>query len=187
LVAVPAMFFMSAQTQAENKPGLWEMRIVKNVVDGQDHSAQLSAMSDQMQAAMAKMPPQQRAQMAAMMGNSGISMGGQGAMRICVTPEMAKRDVPVVDKDGACVPTNVQRSGNHMSYVFSCTTQGTTTSGKGEATINGDTVSIRSDTTTKSAQGSHTIQSEMQMRFVQSDCGSVKPVESGKPRGDDKK
>ena len=174
--AVPAILFIATQSQAGNKPGLWEMRITKNVVDGQDHSTQMAGMNDQMQAAMAKMSPQQRAQMSAMMGSSGMAMSAQGAMQMCITPDMAKRDVPVVVKDGACTPTNVQHNGNHMSYVFSCTSHGETTSGKGEATTNGDTVSVSSDVTTKSARETHHIQTETQMRFVQSDCGSVKPL-----------
>ena len=184
--AVPAMMIMCAQAQAANKPGLWEMRIVKNVVDGQDHSAQMAEMGDKMQAAMAKLSPQQRAQMSAMMGHSGMSMGSQGAMQMCITAEMAKRDVPVVDKDHACKPANVQRSGNHTTYEFSCTTKGVTTTGKGEATANGDTVSMRSDLTTKSATETHHIQTEMEMRFVQSDCGKVKPIGGESLPGDKK-
>jgi hypothetical protein len=76
---------------------------------------------------MAELTPEQRAQMSAMMGNSGVSVSGKGAMQICITPEMAKRDVPVVDKDGACSPTNVQRDGNHMTYAFSCASRGEAT------------------------------------------------------------
>ena len=179
--AVPAMFFLATQSQAGNKPGLWEMRITKNIVDGQDHSAQMSSMNEQMQAAMAKMSPQQRAQMAAMMGNSGVGIGmggpgGQGGMQMCITPEMAKQDVPVADKNSGCPPANVQKNGNHVSYGFSCTKNGETTSGKGEATINGDTVSVSSDVTTTSAHGTHHIQTESEMRFIKSDCGNVKPL-----------
>jgi hypothetical protein len=143
-------------------------------------------MSDKMQAAMAKLSPQQRAQMSAMMGRSGISMGTQGAMQMCITPEMAKRDVPVVDKDHACKPANVQRNGNHTTYEISCTSNGTTTTGKGEATVNGDTVSMSSDLTTKSASETHHIQTEMEMRFVKSDCGTVKPVGGEKIQGVEK-
>jgi hypothetical protein len=181
--ALPVLMIMCGQAQAGNKPGLWEMRIVKNVVDGQDHSAQMAAMSDKMQAAMAKLTPQQRAQMSAMMGRAGMSMGSQGALQMCITPEMAKRDVPVVDKDHACQPANVQHMGNRTTYEFSCTSHGTTTTGKGEATTNGDSVSMRSDLTTKSATETHHIQSEMEMRFVKSDCGDVKPLAAEKLQG----
>jgi hypothetical protein len=184
--AVPAILVMCGQAQAANKPGLWEMRVIKNVVDGQDHSAQMAAMGDKMQAAMAKLSPQQRAQMSAMMGHTGMSVGNQGAIQMCITPEMAKRDVPVVDKDHACKPASVQRNGNHTTYEISCTSNGTTTTGKGEATVNGDTVSMSSDLTTKSASGTHHIQTEMEMRFVGSDCGNVKPMGGEKLQGVEK-
>ncbi|MEY2689710.1 MAG: hypothetical protein RL375_3909, partial [Pseudomonadota bacterium] len=46
---------------------------------------------------------------------------------------------------------------------------------KGESTIQGDTVSTRSDMTVVERGQTHRIQSESEMRFVKSDCGKVKP------------
>ena len=166
------------------KPGLWEMHMLKNVVDGHDTAAQMAAMSEQMNAQMAKMSPQERAQMGAMMsrGGMGMPMGGGGAMQMCVTPEMAKRDVPVSGKDQSCQPTNVQRSGNRMTYSLSCTANGTKTTGTGESTINGDTLTTRGDMTFVEHGESHHVQSEIEFKFVKGDCGSVKPAPEPKSR-----
>jgi len=160
------------------KPGLWEMHMLKNVIDGHDTMAQMADMTARMNAQMEKMSPQQRAEMAAMMGKGGMRtpMGGGGAVQMCITPEMAKREVPVSGKDQSCQPTNVQRSGNRMTYALNCTSNGTKTTGTGESIVSGDTVTTRGDTTFVEHGESHHVQSEMEFRFVKSDCGSVKPA-----------
>ncbi len=162
------------------KPGLWEMHVTKNAVDGRDQSAQLAGASTRMQEAMARMTPEQRAQMGAMMQHSGVSLAENGGIRMCITPEMARRDVPVVDKDGACKPTNLQRSGNHMSYEITCTKGGTKMTGTGESTISGDSVSTRSNMTMSTNGQTHQMQTETEMKFVSSNCGDVKPVSAPK-------
>jgi len=160
------------------KPGLWEMRITKNVVDGQDQSAQMAGMSAKMNEQMARLSPEQRAQMGAMLGQHGMGMpmGGGGAIQMCITPEMAKRDVPVADKDGSCQPANVHRSGNRMTYEVNCNSRGTKTTGTGESILNGDSVVTRSDTTVVDHGETHRIQNESEMRYVKTDCGDVRPM-----------
>ena len=160
------------------KPGLWEMRMGKNVVDGHDTSAQMADMSAKMNEQMARLSPDQRAQMSAMMGQHGMGMPtGGGVIQMCITPEMAKRDVPVADKDGGCQPANVHHSGNRMTYEFNCVSStGTKTTGTGESTVKGDSVASRSDMTVVDHGETHRIQSESEMRFVKADCGDVKPI-----------
>jgi hypothetical protein len=154
------------------KPGLWEVRVVKQVVDGKDQSAQMSGMAAQMQQAMASMTPDQRARVEAMMKSR---IGSDGAIRICLSPEMAKRDTPMIDKEGRCQPASVQRSGDHISYEINCTSNGTTTKGKGESTFSADVVSSRNDITMIQGGTTHAMQTETEMRFVGADCGDVKP------------
>jgi hypothetical protein len=161
------------------KPGLWEIKVVKQVVDGRDMSAQMAAAASQMQQAMANMPPEQRAKMQAMLPSTG--MGSNGGFRICVSPEMAKRNTPIVDKDGHCQPTTVNHSGNQTSYEFSCGSNGSTRQGKGQITTVGDVVTNVSDVTTTGAGGAtHVMHNETEMRFVGTDCGDVKPIEPPK-------
>jgi hypothetical protein len=80
------------------KPGLWEIKMIKQVVDGRDMTAAMMSMADNMQQAMASMTPEQRAKMQATLGGTGL--GTNNGFRICVSPEMAKRNTPIVDKDG---------------------------------------------------------------------------------------
>ena len=159
------------------KPGLWEMHMGKNVVDGTDTSAQMAGLNAKMNEQMARMSPEQRAQMSAMMGQHGMGMPtGGGVIQMCITPEMAKRDAPVASKDGSCQPTNTHRSGSRMTYEFNCVSNGTTTTGTGESTFKGDSVANKSDITVVDHGQTHKIQSESEMRFVKADCGDVKPI-----------
>ena len=162
------------------KAGLYEIKIVKQVIDGRDMTAQMAAASEKMQQAMANMPPEQRARMQAMMPNAGG--GDSGGYRICISPEMAKRDTPVVDKEGHCQPATINRAGNVTTYEFHCTsTDGSTRDGKGESTAGGDVISNRFDMTSHTANGqSHIMHSETEMHYLGADCGSVKPIEPPK-------
>lgn len=184
------------------QPGLWEMHMTKNVVDGHDTLAQMSGMNAQMEAQLAKMPPEQRAKIAAMMGQGGMPPGmppgmGQGGMppgamgggsgggitmQTCVTPEMAKRDVPVAGKDSSCEATNVVRKGNRMTYNVSCPSDATKLQGTGEAVVTEGKVTTRSDMTFVDHGETHHSQSEMEFKFIKSDCGNVKPPRDRKDR-----
>lgn len=162
--------------------GLWEMKPLKTVTDGVDNSAKMSDASSKMQAAMANMTPEQRANMEAMMKQHGVNISpGAGGItvQICVSPEMAKRNGFPVGKDGKCQPTVVQ-GGSVMSFTYSCQNSGETSTGKGTATRSGDVISIESDGTTSGAGGTHTSHVEAQMRYLGADCGAVKPAESSK-------
>jgi hypothetical protein len=174
-LAVPGtLFAQSAGTGL--RPGLWEMQIVKQVVDGRDVSAQVSAASQQMQQAMANMPPAERARMQAMLSAHGMSAGAHG-YRICVTPQMAKRSSPIIDKSGRCQKSKLTHSGNRTTFAFTCTENGSTTTGNGVATITRELVTTRTRATTVNSRGEkHTMQVESKMRYLRSDCGNVKPI-----------
>ena len=157
------------------KQGLWEVKPVSQIRDGQDMTAQMAAAQEKMQQSLAGMPPEQRKQMQAMMGQHGASAGG--ATRICVSAAMAAREKPMVDPEGRCEPAKVTRSGSKSSFEFNCTSGGRTMVGKGESTASGDTVTTRMDMTTTDAGGRHTMQSEVQMKYLGADCQGIKPVD----------
>ena len=160
------------------KPGLWEVRVVKQVVDGRDMTAQLAASAEKMQQMMANMTPEQRARMQAMMPNGGAGLGDNGNFRICVSPEFAKRDQPVIDKEGHCQPATVQHAGNVTSYEFTCASNGTTRQGKGETVASGDSITNRIDMTTTQASGqTRNFHSESEMHYLGPDCGDLKPLD----------
>src|SRR5512140_3502883 len=98
------------------KPGLWEMKIVRQAMDGRD-------MQAQMQQAMARMTPEQRKQMEATAGRHGGGMGA-GGTRICMSKEMAARDKPVMPQRGHCETTKFNRSGDKASFEVHCSNGG---------------------------------------------------------------
>ena len=61
------------------KAGLWEVKPVSQIVDGQDMSQRMAAAQAQMQKALENMTPEQRKQMASMMGRGAMpGAGGAG-------------------------------------------------------------------------------------------------------------
>lgn len=175
-LAILVILSGTAFAQSNLKPGLWEVKATRQVVDGRDLTAQMAAVSAKMEQAMANMTPEQRKQMEAMMNSQGRPQSASGgATRICVSPAMAKMDKPMVDPEGRCEPTKVTRNGNKTSFEFNCARDGRTQVGSGESTVSGDTVTSRMDMTVTDAQGRHTMQTESQMRFLGTDCQGIKP------------
>jgi len=161
------------------RPGLWEIHIVKSVVDGRDNTASIAALSDRVQQMLASLPADQRALVEAKLKQSGVSQSDKGSFRICVSPAMAKLGKPIVDKDGRCQPAVVQHDGAATSYEFSCTTDGTTTTGKGTAVASGDTITTHVEMTVQqSGAQSHFMQNDTKMNFVGADCGNVRPSDA---------
>lgn len=159
------------------KAGLWEVKVIKQVIDGRDMQSQMAAAQAQMQKAMAEMPAAQRKQMEAMMKQHGAGMAQPGALRVCISPAMAARDEPMVDPDGRCKPGKVSRSGNRTQFEVDCTRDGHRMAGTGETVFSGNTLQSRMDMTINDAQGRHRMQSESSMTWMGADCGSVKPVD----------
>jgi hypothetical protein len=160
------------------KPGLWENKTLKLVVDGQDMSAQMAAIMAKRDQMMAVLPPDQRAKVEAMYKSSGLSQGSNGSFRICISPEMAKRANPIVDKDARCPAAKVTRNGNQTRFEMNCTYNGVTTAGKGTSTNSGDVVTTEIDMTTTgpAANGkTQVIHTEAELHYIGPDCGDVKP------------
>ena len=91
---------------------------------------------------------------------------------------MAAKDKPMVDSRGDCEPAKISRSGNKTSFEFNCTGKGGTRVGKGESIVSGDTVTTRMDMATTDTKGKHhTMQSEIQMKYLGSDCKGITPAD----------
>jgi hypothetical protein len=162
------------------KPGLWETHIIKMTVDGQDRTGQMAEATSKMQAAMANLPPERRAQMEAMMKQRGMdTAGGGGTARMCFSKEFADSDRPYANtsKDEQCEPAQITHSGNRTTYSVTCTGHGETSTGKGEAIATGDLISAKIDMTSKGADGAtHQRHIETEMKFLGADCGDLKPI-----------
>lgn len=171
-----AVLATNAMAGGQVKAGLWEIRTLKQVMDGQDMMAEMAAMQAQMQQMMAKAGPAQKKQMEAMMGRQAAPSGN--VHRVCISPEMAARDQAMFTSDQKCEPAKTSQSGNKATYEFNCRQQdGTTMVGKGESIFSGDTVSSKVDMLMTGARGKHTLQTESQMKYLGSDCQGLKPAD----------
>jgi hypothetical protein len=183
-LALAILIVVSGTTFAQSsslKAGLWEMKLIHQVMDGRDMTAQMAAAQARMQQATANMTPDQRKQMESMMKGMGTGTSSQsglgGGRRMCISPAMAAKNAPMVDHEGQCPPAKVTRSGNKSSFEFNCTSNGRTRVGRGESTVSGDTITTSVNMTMTDARGSHTMQSESQMTYLGSDCQGIKPVD----------
>ena len=158
------------------KPGLWETRILNGPGSAAAPAAPAGVLtSDQLEQALKRMPPEQRARAEAAMKFHGAA--NAGAARICITPEQARQNMPMVDRDGHCAPSSIVHNGNHTTFEFSCTIGGVTSSGKGDSTMTEDLVTTRTDVTVRTADGTtRTVHSEIEQKYLGADCGDVKPI-----------
>lgn len=176
MLAAPLLTAQAADTGL--KPGLWENKVLKMVIDGKDMADQMAEIMAKRDQMMAALPPDQRARVEAMFKSNGMPQVSDGRFRICVSPAMAKRDTPVIDKDAHCQPAKLTHNGNQSSFEMNCTSNGVTAVGKGTRTVAGDVITTEVDMTTTSANANgktQVIHSEMEMHFIGPDCGDVKP------------
>jgi len=164
------MLIVSSAAYADGgamRAGLWETKVVHQLVDGRD-------VSERMRAAMANMTPEQRQMMSAHMKN----MPGQGgAIRLCISPAMAAKHYMHTDPDGRCPPTSVSTSGNKTTFSFSCAKDGRTISGNGVSTVIGDTATTHFESTSTDAKGTHSMVVDSEMTYLGADCQGVTPVD----------
>jgi len=162
LCAVLMAGVVEAQTPVDMKPGLWETRILKMEQDGQD-------MLAMMRQAMASVPPEQRKMM-------GMSGDDATVMRVCYSAAMVKGDGWLAGQNAqmqGCSPPKVSRSGNRGTFEVTCKDM----TGKGEYVTAGDQITVKSETVMGAGSSKHKTVQEMQMKFLGSDCGDVKPLD----------
>lgn len=136
LLTLAAALGAGHATAQSMKPGQWELTNNLKSSNGQTDQAMAAAMKQ-----LANMPPEQRAQIEAMMAQHGASMpkvGADGGMTIkaCVTPEMAARHEIPTGQSGKCTSSNQPVPGG-MNVSFTCTEP--PSSGQGQVRFNGDT------------------------------------------------
>ena len=168
----------NAQAQAQKiRPGLWE-----NSVTMKSGGGEMDAAMARMQQELARMPPEQRAQMEAMMAQRGMGMaaGKPNTVRTCITPEMANRD-ELHPGDGRCKSTGHSRSGNMVRFKFACEHERGNAEGEGEFTLVSatETKGKMFVNTTRQGQAMR-MDMESSSRWLGADCGDVKPLPARK-------
>lgn len=152
------------------KPGLWE---ITSKVDG--NNGQLGAAMADMQKQMASMAPDQRKMMEQMMAKHGVQMGGgNGAMRMkmCLTPEMARKNELMIQQQGDCTHSRSPAVGGKMKFTFSC--KNPRASGEGEVAFSGDT-SYQMKMNMVSGPKNEAMTMDGSGKWLSADCGNVKP------------
>lgn len=180
VMAVLVLGLVSVGVQAAQPPklkaGLWEMQMQGGHMGGQKapDAAEMNKAMQQMQAQLAKMPPEQRKMIEAQMGGMGMAVGGNGGIRICLTEEDIKRDaIPV--SDGKCTSKVKSRSANRWVMTHACTDP--VTSGEAEVTFEGPHAYRVKATGTVTRNGkAQPYEMGMRMQHVSADCGNVKPA-----------
>jgi hypothetical protein len=163
LAALPA----SAQSPSI-KPGLWELNNKVKTGNAQNDQAISMAMAQ-----LAAMPPEQRAQMEALMARNGVSMpkaSGDGGITLsaCVTPEMAARKELPLNQQGKCTSTQEQVPGG-LNVAFSCTDPAS--SGKGQIRFSSDSAyTMTMNVINQSGAGPQTATVESSGRWLSAAC-----------------
>ena len=170
-----AVFAAGSAHAQKIRPGLWE-----NTVSMKSGGGQMDAAMARMRDELARMPPEQRAQVEAMMARQGLGMaaGQPNTLRSCVSPEMAARDM-MDTGDGRCKSTGHSRTGNVVRFKFACQGEGNQPGGEGEGefTLISDTENKGKVSITTSRQGQPLrMDIESASRWVAADCGAIKPV-----------
>jgi hypothetical protein len=178
----------AAFAQSAPKPGLWEITMHKQVINGQDITARtqdmqqrMKAAQQQMATAMKSMTPEQRKQMEQSMA-AMASQAGTGAQRVCLTAESLKSRGPgdVYSPPGSrCEPGPVSRSGNVETFTAKCAYKdGTSAEVKGKRTIVSDN-ELRTQVAVKSIGGARAGDMDLDstVKWIGADCGAVKPIE----------
>ena len=159
----------SAALAQSTRPGLWA---IQHKMGGDPEMDRAMA---EMQKQLAAMPPAQRKQMEAMMGNQGLSMGAGGTMSLktCITPEMASRFEMPKQTDGDCTTTITSRSASALKMNFSCKNPPST--GEGVYTFNGDKAYTMKMVISSTRQGKpQTMTMDGRGEWLSADCGNVK-------------
>lgn len=160
------------------KPGLWE---ITNKVDS--NNGELGAAMADMQKQMAAMSPEERKTMEQMMAKHGVQMGGagNGAMRtkMCITPEMAKKNDVMIQQQGECTSTRSPAVGGKMKFSFTC--KNPRTNGEGEVAFSGDT-SYQMKMRMVSGPKNETMTMDGSGKWLGADCGNVKPFATPKSK-----
>ena len=157
--------FLQAEAIKDIKPGLWEIQN-KTLVDGQ-------ALPD-MSAMLAQVPPEMRAQVQAMMAKNGAGMTDKG-LTICITPEQIANQQYGNDPKSKCQLSDMKQEGNVTHMKMQCSKP----KGEGETTVtrlSPESWTSVSKMTMEENGAPHTMNSEATAKWLNSDCGDVKPA-----------
>ncbi|MBS0544010.1 MAG: DUF3617 domain-containing protein [Proteobacteria bacterium] len=121
-VLVPGLLTLTAASAAhaaDIRPGLWEFRSTRmNLAGLPDLSPQMA----QLQQHLKNLPADTRRLLEQQMASRGVTLGSDGTVRSCITPEQAKQDNLYSGKaEGNCVLTDVVKGRGTVRGRLNCT------------------------------------------------------------------
>jgi hypothetical protein len=156
------------QTMVEMKPGLWEMRMLKMAMDGKDWLEPMRTQEREAQAHQTQLPPDQRQHRDPL------------AERLCLHAAIPKdwlslQNIPGMPLDTTgCTHPKASRSGERITSEIICNKPDDKIKVKVDMVKTNET-GLRMVTTNTTSK--HTMVQEIQMRFLGSDCGGLKPAD----------
>jgi hypothetical protein len=163
-----------AADPAKRKPGLWEVQTTT-----QGAGMPQGGMPD-MNEAMKKMSPEQRAMVERMMKDRGVGMGARpNSFRYCLTKERAEREyVPPPDADTECTHKVSHTSSTEAKFSFSCKRKdGSTVEGQGRAyDLTPESYATEVDMKMQHQGQPMQIHTQQKGRWLGADCQGLKPL-----------
>ena len=174
LVLALAALCVPAAAHAGIRPGAWEFRTTRlNVAGLPDMSSQMA----QMQQHLKNLPPDMRRMVEQEMAGRGVTLGRDGAVRSCITPEQAKDDNIYSGKtEGNCTLANVVKTPNTVTGRLICTQPQAT--GDFEARLDGP----ERFTTRVNLKSTGDLQMETDARWIAAQCAGARGAAPGRGR-----
>jgi hypothetical protein len=167
-------FALTALAQAADpvkpniKPGLWEVSISPHV------SGEMPIPEDQ----LAKMTPEQRARLEAMIKAHTANSSTPKVYKECMTPEKIARGFDMDRDDSSCKRKVVSSSSNELTLHDECDKPDQKTVSDVHFEIKGGTQMSGKINVVVSAGAKHmTVNSAMQGKWLSASCGAVKDAE----------
>lgn len=156
---------LAAHAVDDIRPGLWEFRSTHLSVGGlPDMSSQMAQLQQQLK----NLPADTRRMIEQQMTQRGVSLGQDGTVRTCITPEQARQDMIFSGKvEGNCTLTDVVKSGSTVTGRLTCT--GPDASGQFRAQIDSPE-RFTTRVTMRSARGD--LEVETAGRWLAAECGA---------------
>lgn len=119
IAGLAATGIAGAAQPTDIRPGLWEFRSTRLNIGG---LPDLSSQMAQAQQYLRSLPPDMRRMVEQEMAARGASLGKDGTVQSCITPDQAKSDAIYSGKtEGNCTLGNVVKSGSTVRGQLNCT------------------------------------------------------------------
>ena len=156
---------LSAHAVDDIRPGLWEFRSTHLSLGGlPDMSSQMAQLQQQLKL----LPAETRRMLEQEMAQRGVSLGQDGSVRTCITPEQARQDTVYSGKvEGNCTLSDVAKAGNTVTGTLKCS--GPDATGRFRAQVDSPE-RFTTRVTMRSTQGDLDV--ETAARWLAASCGN---------------